>query len=278
MIPLMLTFNDVLRSEGIEPADVRLVRHIDTRRRSPTIYATWRSPNGRRLVEAYQRIQARNVFRVGGLIASFVVTPRPRNETLFIGIYLVNALDRWEPGARDPIYGDDVAGMHRYDLVHDAKLARYEEHLSIDWGRGAKAWVQLAHRQPKPIRAFREHEDPPFPGFSQFCVDVDQVPGLFPSWQQRLSEVKGIYVLVDKATGEQYVGSAKGEESLLARFMAYAQTGHGGNVELRRRKGARYQVSVLEVVNTALPNHRIEEVEAWWKRKLLTRDFGLNRN
>jgi len=168
--------------------------------------------------------------------------------------------------------------MHRYDLVHDTKLARYEEHLSIDWGRGAKAWVQLAHRQPKPIRAFREHEDPPFPGFSQFCVDVDQVPGLFPSWQQRLSEVKGIYVLVDKATGEQYVGSAKGEESLLARFMAYAQTGHGGNVELRRRKGARYQVSVLEVVNTALPNHRIEEVEAWWKRKLLTRDFGLNRN
>jgi len=274
----VLTFNDVLRSEGIEPAKVRLVRHIDTSRRSPTIYAAWRSPNGRRLVETYQRIQRRNVFSVGDFVAGFVVTPRPRSETLFIGIYLVTARGKCEAGARDPIYGNDVAGMNRYDLVRDAKLARYEEHLSIDWGPGAKAWVQLAHRQPKPIRAFRDHDDPPFPGFSQFCVDVDQVPGLYSSWQQRLSEVKGIYVLVDKATGEQYVGSAKGEESLLARFMAYAQTGHGGNVELRRRKGARYQVSVLEVVNTALPTHRIEEIEAWWKRKLLTREFGLNKN
>ncbi len=60
--------------------------------------------------------------------------------------------------------------------------------------------------------------------------------------------------------------------------MAYAQTGHGGNVELRRRKGARYQVGVLEVVNLALPDRRIEEIEAWWKHKLLSREFGLNRN
>jgi hypothetical protein len=274
----VLSFNDVLRSEGIDPTKVRLVRHIDTSRRSPTIYAAWRSPKGRRLVEDYQRIQKRNVFHVGELVASFLVTPRPRNETLFIGMYHVTGVEKCGPGTRDPIYGSDVTGMNRYDLVHDGILAQYEEHLSIEWGRGAKAWVQLAHRQPKPIRAFRDHEDPPFPGFSQFCIDVDEIPGLYSSWQERLREVKGIYVLVDKATGEQYVGSAKGEESLLARFMAYAQTGHGGNVELRRRKGARYQVGVLEVVNLALPDHRIEEIEGWWKRKLLSRDFGLNKN
>jgi hypothetical protein len=168
--------------------------------------------------------------------------------------------------------------MNRYDLTYDKRLARYEERLSIEWGLGTRAWVQGAARQPKPIRAFKDEDDPPFPGFSQFCIDVEQVPGLYSSWQQRLREVKGIYVLVDKDTGDQYVGSAKGEESLLARFMAYAQTGHGGNVELRRRKGARYQVGVLEVVNLALPDRRIEEIEASWKHKLLTREFGLNRN
>src|SRR5712691_3752800 len=274
----MITFNDVLRSESIDPTSVRLVRHLDTARREPTIYAAWRSPNGRHLVEEYQRIQSRRVFRVGDLVASFVVTPRPRNETLFIGIYHVGALGECEPGARDPIYGDDVAGMNRYDLVYDKRLAKYEERLSIEWGLGTRAWVQGAARQPKPIRALKDQDDPPFPGFSKFCVDVDQIPGLYSSWQQRLREVKGIYVLVDKNTGDQYVGSAKGEESLLARFMAYAQTGHGGNVELRRRKGARYQVGVLEVVNLALPDRRIEEIEAWWKHKLLTREFGLNRN
>jgi hypothetical protein len=60
--------------------------------------------------------------------------------------------------------------------------------------------------------------------------------------------------------------------------MAYARTGDGGNVELRRRKGARYQIGVLEVVNLALPDRRAEEIEAGWKHKLLTREFGLNRN
>jgi hypothetical protein len=274
----VITFNDVLRSEGIDPTGVRLVRHQDAARREPTIYAAWRSTNGRHLVEEYQRIQSRNVFRVGDVIASFVVTPRPRSETLFVGIYRVTALAKCEPGARDPIYADDVAGMNRYDLTYDTRLASYEERLSIEWGPGTRAWVQRAARQPKSIRALKDQDDPPFPGFSQFCVDVDQVPGLYSSWQQRLREVKGIYLLVDKDTGDQYIGSAKGEESLLARFMAYAQTGHGGNVELRRRKGARYQVGVLEVVNLALPDRRIEQIEASWKHKLLTREFGLNKN
>jgi hypothetical protein len=168
--------------------------------------------------------------------------------------------------------------MFLYDMTYDDSLATYEERLSIDWGPGTRAWVQRAGRLPKSIRAIKDHEDPPFPGFSQFCLDIDQVPGLYSSWQQRLREVKGIYVLTDKDTGQQYVGSAKGEESLLARFMAYALTGHGGNVELRRRKGARYQIGVLDVVNLALPDRRIEEIEASRKRKLLTREFGLNRN
>jgi hypothetical protein len=168
--------------------------------------------------------------------------------------------------------------MNHYDLTHEKGLAQYVDRLSIDWGRGTRAWVQSAARQPKAVRALKDREDPPFPGFSQFCIDVDDVPGLYSTWQQRLREVKGIYVLVDKNTGHQYVGSAKGEDSLLARFMAYAQTGHGGNVELRRRKRARYQVGVLEIVNLALPDRRIEEIEAWWKHKLLTREFGLNRN
>jgi len=274
----VITFNDILRSEGIEPTGVRLVRHLDTGRREPTIYAAWRSSKGRHLVEEYQRIQARRIFRIGDAVASFVVTPRPRSETLFLGLYHVTALGKCEPGARDPIYGTDVAGLNRYDLTYDDALARYEERLSIEWGPGTRAWVQGAGRQPKPIRALRDQEDPPFPGFSKFCIDVDQISGLYSSWQERLREVKGIYLLVDKTTGDQYVGSAKGEESLLARFMAYAQTGHGGNVELRRRKGARYQVGVLEVVNLALPDRRIEEIEASWKRKLLTREFGLNRN
>jgi hypothetical protein len=101
-----------------------------------------------------------------------------------------------------------------------------------------------------------------FQGFSQLCVDVEQVPGLYPSWQLRLRELKGIYVLVDKDAGEQYVGSARGEDSLWGRFADYARTGDGGNVELKHRRGARYQIGLLQVVDTSFPDHRIEEIES----------------
>jgi hypothetical protein len=112
---------------------------------------------------------------------------------------------------------------------------------------------------------------------ARFCIDVEDVPGIYPSWQDRLREVRGIYVLVDKETGQQYVGSAKGEDSLWGRFADYARTGHGGNVELKRRPGARYQVGVLQVVDESLPDHSIEQIETWWKRKLMTREHGLTR-
>ena len=53
---------------------------------------------------------------------------------------------------------------------------------------------------------------------------------------------------------------------------------YGGNVELLKRLGARYQASILEVVDQQLPDHRIETIESWWKTKLMTREHGLNSN
>ena len=274
----MITFNDVLRSAGVNPGHVRLVRHQDSRIRGRSIYAVWKSPGGTELVEEYQAVQAREVFEVRGHVASFVVTPPPRNETLFIGLYEVRGVGKCETGRRDPISGADVSGYHRYELVYDGRLDEYKGRLAVDWGRGTRTWVQLAVRQPKPVRALCDQDDPPFPGFSQLCVDVERVPTLAASWQDRLREVKGIYVLVDKDTGDQYVGSAKGEDSLWGRFADYARTGDGGNVELKHRRGAQYQIGVLQVVDTSFPDYRIEEIEGWWKRKLMSRELGLNRN
>jgi hypothetical protein len=157
-------------------------------------------------------------------------------------------------------------------------LGPFSAHPQHSVAAGARSWVQLAARQPKTILSLREFDDPPFPGVARFCVDVDEVLGLYPGWQDRLREIKGIYVLVDKRTGEQYVGSAKGGDSLWGRFCDYARTGDGGNAELKNRHGARYQVSILQIVDDQLPDYGIEEIESWWKRKLMTREHGLNRN
>lgn len=268
----MITFNDILHAEGIEPATVKLVRHQEGGRRG-MIFATSRQPDGRAKVEEYQRVQSNKVFVVGGLIASFIVTPR--GDTLFFGLYRVDAVGVCGPGTTDPIFNDPAAGKNRYDLTHDNRLAQYEGRLSIAWGAATRSWWQWAARQPKPVVAIREPDDPPFPGFAEFYVNLEDVPALYPTWQAILRAVKGIYLLVDRETGEQYVGSAKGGESLLARWTTYAVNGHGGNVGLRLRKGAKYQASVLQVVDG---DDRIEEVESMWKRKLGTRVHGLNRN
>jgi hypothetical protein len=262
----------------VDPATVHLARHQDARAPGRSIYAIWKSPGGQKLVEAYQEIQAHDRFDVGGFVASFVVTPPPRNETLFIGLYQVLSLGTCEAGTREPLTEIDATGLHHYAMAYDNRLDEYKDRLTVDWGPGTRSWVQRASRQPKPIRAIRDEHDPPFPGFSRFCENVHDLLGIYPSWQERLREVKGIYILVDKKTGEQYVGSAKGEESLWGRFADYARTGHGGNTELKNRKDAQYQTGVLQVVDLALPDHSIEEIESWWKRKLMTREHGLNRN
>ena len=275
-IVAVLTFNDVLTSAGLDPSTVRLARHRDPDAREQSIYSAWKTEP--ELVEKYQAIQNRRVWKIGEFVASFVVTPSPGNETLFIGLYKVESVCTCGAGELEPLTGKDVSGFDRFEMARDDRLDEYKGRLSVEWGPGARTWVQRASAQSKPIRAIRDQEEPPFPPVSQFCTDVDEVPGLPPSWQARLASIKGIYLLVDEKTGEQYVGSAKGEDSFLGRFMDYARTGHGGNAELRSRPGAKYRASILEVVDQQLPDHKIETIESWWKAKLMTREYGLNRN
>ena len=122
-------------------------------------------------------------FEVGGFVASFVVTPPPRSETLFIGLYEVLTRGECEAGSREPFTGIDVTGLYRYEMAYDNRLDEYKERLVVDWGPGTRSWVQLASHQPKPVRAPWDQQEPPFPGFGRFCVDVHELPGIYPSWQ-----------------------------------------------------------------------------------------------
>lgn len=105
------------------------------------------------------------------------------------------------------------------------------------------------------------------------------------SWKSALSNVKGIYLIIDTNTGKQYVGSAYGDECIWQRWANYAKDGHGGNVELKellKINGTDYKYnfkySILEVCNMNLGNEYIISRESHWKEVLLTRQFGLNSN
>ena len=67
--------------------------------------------------------------------------------------------------------------------------------------------------------------------------------------------------------------------------MAYAQTGHGGNVLLREllnqvgaARAADFHFSILEIANVHDSEAAILARDSHWKRVLVSRDHGWNAN
>ncbi|MBR6578905.1 MAG: GIY-YIG nuclease family protein [Clostridia bacterium] len=130
-----------------------------------------------------------------------------------------------------------------------------------------------------------------FPGYDKVRLSYTQLKSIIDrkkkSWVAALENQKAVYLITDKNNGKLYVGSATSEKGmLLSRWMNYADSGHGGNVELKKlvnEKGLEYvknyfQYSILENYNAKVDDHIILERESWWKETLQSRRFGYNYN
>jgi hypothetical protein len=131
----------------------------------------------------------------------------------------------------------------------------------------------------------------PFPGFEEIDISFGEMETIVRNgrldWKTTLENVKGIYLITDRSTGRRYVGSAYGEGGVWSRWLSYVETGHGGNVELRRLVvdpsldycRAHFHFALLEHMPTRASDDLILKRENFWKRLLLSRgDQGLNRN
>ena len=145
------------------------------------------------------------------------------------------------------------------------------------------AKIQLAYILDKRVAL----ED--FVGFDRVNIDYKTLKHIIndnlASWKSALSNIKGVYLIVDTKTGKQYVGSAYGEDCIWQRWSDYAKDGHGNNKALKallKQFGSNYcyyfKYSILEVCNINLGNEYIINRENYWKDVLLTRKFGLNEN
>ena len=90
-------------------------------------------------------------------------------------------------------------------------------------------------------------------------------------------------MIADSGTGKLYVGAAYGVGGIWQRWMNYAQTRHGGNVQLRPlvdadEQGAEssFKFAVLEIADLKAGDVDIHAREEHWKRVLQTRPHGLN--
>ena len=278
----MLLFTDLLEKAGLAAGQVRLLRHQTKAPNGRTPYLLWR--DDRPSFEEYQRVQT--IGNRAGLAvpfwASFVAPPT--GGTLFAGIYTARRVGTVDASWIDPLHL--VPGMTlsngELDLYETARVGEVELYIGrlwIEWGAGARSWVQRPDRQNKPIveltRAFREDA---FPGYTHFIANISDVQGLPATWVSALRAARGVYLLTSAKTREQYVGSATGDAGFFGRWQNYAQDGHGGNIGLKSSEPSDYQVSILEVSGSSATHEEIVAVEQLWKHKLQSRAMGLNRN
>lgn len=278
---MSISFNSILKEHGLNPKDVRLIRHKDTKSspgRSP--YELWRDdPEAFMVYQSSQRISNRKKFSAP-YWAVFVADAF--NDTMFVGLYAASYRGLLEKDRPKPhVIGEvDKAGScDIYNLELDDRFRDLIGRLIIDWGLGERAWVQYANRQNKEVLELRaKQSEPPFPGFLNFIEPLSRLGKLPRGWIETLRSAHGVYILTCPRTKEQYVGSADGEDGFWGRWKQYFITGHGGNIGLKSRDPSDYQVAILEVAGSAADHKDILAMEGRWQRKLQSREMGLNRN
>lgn len=287
-----LTFNSLLASGGINPGEVLLIRHNPSQPRlrqalpwlvvdQPHVFNAWK---------AIQWSTAEKAMTRAKYVAGFI-GQEPRRAT-FTGL---DAVLGWEKldGAGCRLYpgnaelfalGMDLMNDDREALAFDLKplsaFAPFVGLLEIRWPKPDQSWFRWAANGEFHIHALHEESRlvAAVPHWSDVALTHDQLAALPPSWRHTLAQWRGVYFIYDVERRAAYVGSAAGTENILGRWQEYYRTGHGGNRELRLSKPANLRFSILELTSPALPMTEVVALENSWKKRLHTREFGLNAN
>ncbi len=279
---MALRFNQLLVDAGLDPGEVRLLRHQTSMGGGRSLLEAWRSD--RPAFEDYQALQlgAKRASFARPYWAAFFGTWDGR--TLFGGIYEAGTPRGLPEAVEVPLTGtiEPPGTVDRYTTRLIDLLSDYSGRLYIDWGGGSsgkRSWNQRADAQNKCITELHISEaERPFPGLMAIASPFSTIGEAPSGWIQRLSEARGVYLLSCPRNGELYVGSATGAGGFWSRWQDYRRNGHGGNAALVDREPTDWRVSVLQVAGSADTPDDILAMEAMWKLKLQSRGLGLNRN
>lgn len=178
------------------------------------------------------------------------------------------------------------AGKWYHVLEEQYALADLRLQLEIQWGGAAISWRRvLTHRNSYPV-GISQTPPVPFTGLENVSLVMAELRLALQNvtWQQNLSNICGVYLIIDEVTGQQYVGSASGSDGVLQRWRDYVSTGHGGNQALDALLSSKpgrhndFRFTLLEPLPLGVHPKLAVAREDYWKIALGTRNFGLNRN
>jgi hypothetical protein len=231
----------------------------------------------------WQSWQVQRNFRRKYLI-SVIQMPNPRHW-LFVGAY--------DSLKATPINLPTTKCKFRYTFNRLEAFKELEGRLVINFHRTDRPSYRLLHNCIDRMSVSHMLQTPltvgPFPGFKAVEISYRELKIIvrerIQSWEAALSSVAGVYLISDREHKMLYVGSATGESGIWGRWCEYAKGGHGGNKRLRALKAEKgtiftdgFHFSILEIADKHTGKQQMLDRENDWKRRLLTRDSGLNGN
>jgi hypothetical protein len=287
----MIQFQLLLTEHGLDPSEVLVLRHRPTEPELRQMLPSY-AAEAPEMFDAYQRYQNPGVERQmlkSKFVAAFI-GHRP-GSAVFVGIFenrgnkRVTAQQRgacpefrrlMELGCTDT--DNDCL---QFNLHQTSILAHLKGKLVIQWPGLERSWNRWGNsKSGYPIAAILEDSllIEAMPHWRNLVVSWKALRELPRSWQESLRQWRGIYYIFDSSRKVGYVGSAYGKDNMLGRWLGYASSGHGGNKKLKSCDPEHFQFSVLELLGHDTPKDEVVERESSWKKRLHTREYGLNDN
>lgn len=281
-----LTIQELLYSRGLENIpNIKLVRHT-----TKEFDTSDDQPINREAFIEYQKSQSKNRFKDCKYIISFTATYG--TTARFIGVWEVKGyveIKKYINGSEEISY--------LYDLEEVKKFEGIKERIIINWGGSTVGWHQWIENIKEVVeiqktaemqKNFKIKEFTDYLDFTLNFTDLTEMvkdKESYKTWHTVLSAVAGIYLILDKSTGNKYVGSAYGTEGILGRWKTYVNTnGSGGNLQLDSlikqdsSYAKNFQFTILQTLSKTITPHETIKKEINWKNKLGTQAFGLNSN
>ena len=289
-----MELNDLLIREKIDPATVLVMRHCP---REPKLKAVflWLVEENHTLFNAYQQTQTPKVeraFQSATYLASFIGTEN--GFAVFAGLYKLGGSSKlsyrqfWaKRELRDLRDKFGLVGMKDrkgsclwFYLKRTKHFEDWRGKLIIRWPGMALSYWRWASRNRFDVYSiseesiFIERMKP----WDQIVLTHSQLENLPRSWREELSRWRGIYFILDSTDGRGYVGAAYGKDNIYQRWIYYSKSGHGGNKKLKGLVPENFRYSILQILPHDMHESDVQRVEATWKKRLHTREFGLNAN
>ena len=249
------------------------------------------------LIEEYQSYQRKNsAFKDCNLIISFLA--EPNNHAKLYGVYKKLEI---KSGNELPNYSKIIANYclpknpdnDIFMVLEKVKeFEKFENRVVIDWvvPRGwYNTYGKVKDKEVIKILPYNFVDE--FPGLMKIRINSKELRTIINNhqahskWYESLTRLQAVYMILDKKSGNQYIGTTYGQNGLWQRWESYAKGDFtGGNKELIELKENdsnfhdNFQYSILEVLSKNASQKECIDAECLWKEKLGTRTFGLNKN